>query len=255
MDCSSIHSSVHGNSPAENTGVGCYALLQGISPTQGLNPGLLHCRRILYCLSHQASPGRKMKEIKIDQKLSGNIIPDYVFLKTERVFCTLADRTDTLGRGWRFRRAEDDQRSQVHEKRRRRSPCDQSREGLRRGINCQKDEGCVLCWGRWREKGNEHWCCCLALIPGRLRWSYLIEPDLSLGISPTLCLLLVPHLFLLSHIGLSSSNSKIFLSSCDLEYLTPFFVRWKKCLLSSSPSKLEPPPLVKVQLSHCLFAS
>ena len=83
MDCSSIHSSVHGNSPAENTGVGCYALLQGISPTQGLNPGLLHCRRILYCLSHQASPRRKMKEIKIDQKLSGNIIPDYVFLKTE----------------------------------------------------------------------------------------------------------------------------------------------------------------------------
>ena len=56
---------------------------QGIFQTQGWNPGLLHCRRILYCLSHQASPGRKMKEIKIDQKLSGNIIPDYVFLKTE----------------------------------------------------------------------------------------------------------------------------------------------------------------------------
>ena len=36
-----------------NTGVGCCALLQGIFPTQGLNPGLPHCRQILYCLSLQ----------------------------------------------------------------------------------------------------------------------------------------------------------------------------------------------------------
>ena len=36
--------------------VGGYALLQGIFPTQGLNPDLLHCRRILYHLSHQGSP-------------------------------------------------------------------------------------------------------------------------------------------------------------------------------------------------------
>ena len=35
---------------------GCRALLQGIFPTQGWNPGLLHCRQILYCLSHQGSP-------------------------------------------------------------------------------------------------------------------------------------------------------------------------------------------------------
>ena len=33
----------------------CHALLQGIFPTQGLNPGLLHCGQILYCLSHQGS--------------------------------------------------------------------------------------------------------------------------------------------------------------------------------------------------------
>src|SRR5574341_916161 len=31
------------NSPGKNTGVGCHALLQGIFPTQGLNPRLLHC--------------------------------------------------------------------------------------------------------------------------------------------------------------------------------------------------------------------
>ena len=33
-------SSVHGDSPDKNTGVGCHALLQGIFPTQGSNPGL-----------------------------------------------------------------------------------------------------------------------------------------------------------------------------------------------------------------------
>ena len=51
-DCSPPGSSVHGDSPGKNTGVGCHALLQGIFPTQGLNPGLPHCRQILYHLSH-----------------------------------------------------------------------------------------------------------------------------------------------------------------------------------------------------------
>ena len=40
------------DSPGKNAGVGCYALLQGIFPTQGWNPRLLrllHCRRIFYC--------------------------------------------------------------------------------------------------------------------------------------------------------------------------------------------------------------
>ena len=40
----------------KNTGVGSHALLPGISPTQGLNPGLLHCRQILHHLSNQGSP-------------------------------------------------------------------------------------------------------------------------------------------------------------------------------------------------------
>ena len=44
------------NSPGQNTGVGCHALLQGIFPIQGLNPGLPHCRRILYQLSHKGRP-------------------------------------------------------------------------------------------------------------------------------------------------------------------------------------------------------
>ena len=44
------------NSPGQNSGVGSLSLLQGIFPTQGLNPGLLYCRQILYQLSHQESP-------------------------------------------------------------------------------------------------------------------------------------------------------------------------------------------------------
>ena len=52
MGCSLPGSSVHGDSPGKNTGVGCYALLQMIFPTLGSNPGLLHCRWILYQLSY-----------------------------------------------------------------------------------------------------------------------------------------------------------------------------------------------------------
>ena len=44
------------NSPGQNTWVGSLSLLQGIFPTQGSNPGLLHCRWILSQLSHQRSP-------------------------------------------------------------------------------------------------------------------------------------------------------------------------------------------------------
>ena len=40
------------DSPGKNTGVGCHSLLQGIFPTQGLSPSLLHCRQILYHLSY-----------------------------------------------------------------------------------------------------------------------------------------------------------------------------------------------------------
>ena len=46
------------NSPGQNTGVGSRSRLQGNFPTQGLNPGLPHCRRILYQLSHKGSPLR-----------------------------------------------------------------------------------------------------------------------------------------------------------------------------------------------------
>ena len=61
VDCSLPGSSVYENSPGKNTGVDCHALLQGIFPTQGLNPGLSHCRWILYHLSHQGSPDKHLR--------------------------------------------------------------------------------------------------------------------------------------------------------------------------------------------------
>ena len=44
------------SSPGQNTGVGSHSLLQRIFPTHRSNPGLPHCRRILYQLSHKGSP-------------------------------------------------------------------------------------------------------------------------------------------------------------------------------------------------------
>ena len=44
------------NSTGQNTGMGSLSFLQGIFPTQRFNPGLLHCRQILYQLSYQGSP-------------------------------------------------------------------------------------------------------------------------------------------------------------------------------------------------------
>ena len=104
MDYSPPSSSVHGNSPGKNTGVGCHALLQGIFPTQvapaleadflpceppgkpkntgvgslslpqgifltqELNRGLLHCSQILYQPSYQGSPTNKLTSIKEKKK-------------------------------------------------------------------------------------------------------------------------------------------------------------------------------------------
>ena len=67
------------DSPGKNTRMGCHFLLQGIFPTQGLNPGLPHCRQTLQTLNHQGSPanchmtqqiplmGIHLKEIRIER--------------------------------------------------------------------------------------------------------------------------------------------------------------------------------------------
>ena len=56
MECSPLKLLCPWDSPGNNTGVGSHSFLQGIFLTQESNPGLLHCRQILYCLSHQGSP-------------------------------------------------------------------------------------------------------------------------------------------------------------------------------------------------------
>ena len=56
----------HGDSPGQNTRMGCHALLQEIFPTQKSNRGLLHCRWILYQLSYQGSP--------VDYSLPGSFV-------------------------------------------------------------------------------------------------------------------------------------------------------------------------------------
>ena len=56
------------NSPGQNIGVGSLSLLQGIFPIQGSNPGLPHCRQILYQLIYK---GRN----KLSKKLPSNKIP------------------------------------------------------------------------------------------------------------------------------------------------------------------------------------
>ena len=60
------------NSLGQNTGVGSLSLLQGIFPTQGSNPGLSHCRWILYQLSYEGS------------HLLSKYVPISVFLSTFR---------------------------------------------------------------------------------------------------------------------------------------------------------------------------
>ena len=54
-----------GNSPGNNTGVGSRSLLQGICPTQGLNPGLPRYRWILYQLNHQFSSVHSLSHVQL----------------------------------------------------------------------------------------------------------------------------------------------------------------------------------------------
>ena len=82
QDCSSPGSSSCGDSPGKNTGVGCHSLLQGIFLTQECNLGLLHCRQILYRLSHQRSPkgpGKFIQWGEARRKPMSRIMPRMAF--------------------------------------------------------------------------------------------------------------------------------------------------------------------------------
>ena len=76
------------NSPGKKTGLGSHSLLQRIFPTQGLNTGLLHCRKILYCLTHQGSPAAKSLQScltlcdPIDSSPPGSPVPGILQART-----------------------------------------------------------------------------------------------------------------------------------------------------------------------------
>ena len=61
----------------KSTGVGCHFLLQGIFPTQGLNPGLPHYRQTLYRLTQQ---GSQKDSINSREKYEGKLMKHVVFL-------------------------------------------------------------------------------------------------------------------------------------------------------------------------------
>ena len=94
------------NSPGQNTGVGSCSLLQGIFPTQGLNPGLLHSRWILDHLSHEGSP-RKLewvaypfsrifppKELNKDLLHTGEFFISWVTRETHKYEISVSMRKD-----------------------------------------------------------------------------------------------------------------------------------------------------------------
>ena len=69
------------DSPGKNAGVGCHSLLQGIFSTQRLNPGHLHCRQILYRLSH---PINGKIQIKITARYYLTPVRMAIIKKTEK---------------------------------------------------------------------------------------------------------------------------------------------------------------------------
>ena len=85
------------NSPGKSSGVGGHFLLQGIFLTQGLNPGLLHCRQVLYHLSHQGSPHPILRTIYIAHiYLTFNNLREWILYKGEKIFPPIPNPTITL---------------------------------------------------------------------------------------------------------------------------------------------------------------
>ena len=81
------------NSPGKNTGMSCHSLLQGIFLTQRLNPGLLHCRQILYQRSHQESPScsvrsanKSSRESQINSSPLKCLFLLWMFLQSSDIF-------------------------------------------------------------------------------------------------------------------------------------------------------------------------
>ena len=84
------------DSPGMNTGVGCHSLLRGIFPTQGSNPGLLHCSQIRYYLSHQRGPPAGGQSEKCTY-LSILLLSDFLL---ETLLEELKEKLENMVTGW-----------------------------------------------------------------------------------------------------------------------------------------------------------
>ena len=84
----------------QNTRVGALSLLQGIFPIQGLNPGLPHCRRLLYQLRHKESPLKSWSSIKFTctiKIVSHQILPTFKYRLRSSFLRTSPDQSHFLG--------------------------------------------------------------------------------------------------------------------------------------------------------------
>ena len=73
------------DSSGKNIGVGCHSVFQGISLTQGLNPGLPHCRQILYHLNHQESPIKPWDSPGKNTGIESHFLVSGIFLPSDRI--------------------------------------------------------------------------------------------------------------------------------------------------------------------------
>ena len=88
MNCSLPGFSVHEDSPGNNTRMGCHSLLQGIFPTQGLNPSLPDCRQTLYCWATGEALVPLYPGLKTNLKISISVHELWCDPKTLRInFC------------------------------------------------------------------------------------------------------------------------------------------------------------------------
>ena len=80
------------NSPGQNTGVGSFSLLQGISPTQGSNPGLLHCRLILYQLRQGKPKNSGVGSLSLLQGIFPTQESNQGLLHCRQILCCLSHK-------------------------------------------------------------------------------------------------------------------------------------------------------------------
>ena len=88
------------NTPGKRTGVGCHTLIQGIFPTQVMNPGLPLCRQILYRLSHHGFIWRNNLTIKDNKATAGHISEEIIIQKDTRPSMFIA-ALFTIERTWK----------------------------------------------------------------------------------------------------------------------------------------------------------